>query len=309
MSDRYQAMEGESPVIVYLMSGKAHAPYLLTSLQSLRRHWRGKIIVHAWPDSWDVIRRIGEDSRLGIETVRRDPKYRNVVPAKNAQFVDKICLLMDGSKPALYLDADTLVHGCPFELISELTCRSFLITQFNAWVTCGNKMRSRIERLRQFPEINQTLVDLVTSAEYPSPNGGIVGARPNSPVLKTWLEWTLAAKDVFIADETVLQLLLPMYPLEIKAATGGRWNLSPNEGMWPKPDAGKDAVIIHGHGDCFSRPQKSPNGVRLWLAEWQQAWEQNLGYCHEWARDCIQAHKHMRIMPELCELEPKTSVA
>ncbi|GAH14631.1 unnamed protein product, partial [marine sediment metagenome] len=92
------------------MSGAAHLPYLVCSLKTLREHYDGEVIVHAWEESFPIVQEIAKDSRLQIEARLREPAHR----LKNAQFMDKIQLAMDQQGEAdclLYLDADTTIHG------------------------------------------------------------------------------------------------------------------------------------------------------------------------------------------------------
>jgi len=76
--------------VVYLMSGEAHLPYLVVSLWTLCKHWDGEIIIHAWPESFDIVKTIVKDRRLKISgAIKREPEYRG----KNAQFIDKIKMM------------------------------------------------------------------------------------------------------------------------------------------------------------------------------------------------------------------------
>ena len=85
--------ERQERQITYLMSGAPHAPYLLVSLYTLRNHWQGDVVVYAWPESFDIVSRIAEDGRLGIQSHIREPKLRKKDGVGgNSQFLDKIDL-------------------------------------------------------------------------------------------------------------------------------------------------------------------------------------------------------------------------
>lgn len=290
--------------IVYLMSGAAHLPYLLVSLDTLRRHWAGDVHVYAWPESFEQVERIAKDQRLFIDHVAlREPEQRG----KNAQFLDKIRLvrsMVGQAERVMYLDADTTIHGSVQPLLNMLDRHSFIATQFNDWTTAGGVVQNRINRLRDYPSIDSRAIDVVTNTVWPSVNGGVWCCRPDSPVLQTWEEWTLAAKEgVFIADEAVLHLMQVAFTsADFWIATEhGRWNCSPK--YVSDKLAWKDLRVLHYHGDSNVRPQKSQRGYSVWWPMWMRAWEDNLGGCREWwpriQADRKRANKHMKRIEEM----------
>lgn len=268
--------------IHYLMSGQAHLPYLVASLNTLRRWWTGPVWIYAWPESYPLVSRIAEDDRLAVTAVEREPVYRG----KNDQFLDKI--LMVSQQPPndvlLYLDADTTIHGrlTPlFELAEEV---GFCATQFNGWTTDSRMMRGRLGSLRDYPLIDHSLIDRVCQPGWPSVNGGVWASRPTSPVLPLWSEWTLAASvhhGTYIADEKVLHLLMAkFYPKELLVAVRGVWNCSPV--YQPATVADSEVRVRHYHGDSNVRPDKSAKGHRLWWPIYQECLANNVGYINEW---------------------------
>jgi 16S rRNA A1518/A1519 N6-dimethyltransferase RsmA/KsgA/DIM1 with predicted DNA glycosylase/AP lyase activity len=58
--------------VVYLMSFPAHAPYLATSLLTLRRHWAGNVEVYAWKESIDIARALCHDKRINADAIEVD---------------------------------------------------------------------------------------------------------------------------------------------------------------------------------------------------------------------------------------------
>ena len=170
--------------IAYLMSGRPHLPYLLTSLYTLRNHWEGPVVISAWEESFDMVEQIVKDGRLdGIGKIRiakREPAYRG----KNDQFMDKIHMVMaSDANTVLYLDADTTIHGDLTPLFESAEKFGFCATQFCEW-KCDGMARNRIEKLRPFPTIPQEHIDhLLQAPEWPSVNGGVWAARPSSTVL------------------------------------------------------------------------------------------------------------------------------
>jgi hypothetical protein len=267
--------------IVYLMSGPAHLPYLVCSLWTLRRWWTGAVSVYAWPESWEYVRRIAGDGRLEIQHFHREPAYRG---KKNSQFLDKIRLMqqLDECDENMYLDADTTVHREIYPLFSQVAERGFVATQFNDWMSDRRIITNRVERLKQFPFIDQGLVDEVLRGGWPSVNGGVFACRPDSPVLPLWERWTAEAISVFIADECVLHLMQPRFYEAGRIATlmGGHFNCSPRFQPANLPD--EDVRIWHYHGDSNVRPGKAPKGCEIWRSIYKECVEKNIGGIAEW---------------------------
>lgn len=278
--------------IVYLMSGPAHAPYLATSLWTLRQHWQGNVQVYAWPESYDMISRITSDSRINAGIHRREPMHRG----KNAQFLDKILLMQQVESPSnLYLDADTLIAGPLDEMFMAAEEKGFVATQFSDWFSAGGLARRRIERLKNYSEIDGNLVDMVISEDLPSVNGGVFACRPESPVLPLWLKWSWAARGIFICDECVLHLMQTAFSGdEITVSLGGKYNASPKY----VPEIGPDKVSIwHGHGDCWTRPEKSRYGWSMWWRVFRECLDENVGEMQDWYRQTNNKHLNELLKP------------
>lgn len=265
--------------ITYLISGEPHLPYLVASLYTLRRHWTGDVVIHAWPESYNLAVRIGGDPRLGIADVRkRERQYKR----RNAQFFDKINLFQTlDADVALYLDCDTTVHGDIELLFDAAAEHGFAATQFNDWTTADRKIRGRIESLRQFPDIDPVWISATLGRAWPSVNGGVWACRPDSPVLPVWEAWSLAAKATFIPDEKVLHVLQAKFNRCMTTVCGdGRWNSSPK--FQSKTLADCDVVIRHYHGDSCVRPSKSKKGFDLWRPLFDECLYANLGGVRDW---------------------------
>lgn len=271
--------------IFYLMSGAAHLPYLVTSLWTLRRWWSGDIVIRAWKESWPIVQRIAEDNRLKITiAAERTPiRYR-----KNSQFIDKISVaqsMIDADR-VLYLDADTTIHDRIDSLFGAVDHCSFAATQFNQWVSTGKIISKRIKRLREFPQLDQKLVEEVLANPWPSVNGGVWAARPSSPVLPEWHRWSVEARSIFIADETCLHALCPKFTRSkdmVIVQNEGRYNCSP---MYKDPGLDDDNVVIwHYHGDSCCRMNKSESGCKRWWNIYVECLDKNIGGIREWRAD------------------------
>ena len=277
--------------VFYLISGPAHLPYMLVSLYTLRQHWFGKVVIYAWPESYDIVKRVSLDLRLGPDTyvVKREPEYRG----KNCQFIDKIKIAME--EPAdkvLYLDADTTIHGDIEPLFTELQLPyTFLGTQWNDWVTTGRSIKGRIEDLREFVGrgIDEPLINKLQVEPYPSVNGGVWSCMSGSPVLRKWLEYTWTARSKFIADEKCLHLMMTMFPSQMGVVGScGVFNSSPKHKSKLLP---LDQVrIYHYHGDSNCRLQKSKIGVQLWWPIYQHCLNQDIGSMAKWRKDIKNRH-------------------
>ncbi len=289
--------------INYLLSGKPHLPYLLTSLYTLRNHWDGPVVISAWEESFEMVEAMVEklDPRgsnavpMEIHVVKREPVWRG----RNDQFMDKIHMVMGSeADTVLYLDADTTTHGDLSPLFEHAERSGFCATQFCGW-TMDGLARSRVEKLRPFPVIPQEHIDhLLQAPTWPSVNGGIWAAKPSSPVLPEWYNWTDAAKkDVFIADEAVLHVCSSVFvPLgEMSILCGGHFNCSPMR-YQPKDLPDEHVRVWHYHGDCNTRRNKCPKGYDLWWPIWQECLDKNIGGCAEWQSSEV-GNKWMRQLP------------
>ena len=262
---------------VYLMSGPGHLHNLVPSLYTLRQqHPSHYCEVYAYPESYDVVKRIADDTQLNITPRLWDPVRFH----KNCQFINKIRLLQtlrcDG---AVYLDADTTIHGDLTGLFRMLTDTEFVATQFCQWESNGRVVRARLERLRNYPSaIPQDAVDKVISAPYPSVNGGVLACEPTARILSIWELWSTTSQDIFISDEACLHLFQVLYPTQVfSIATGGMWNASHRyyrSSVKPR--------IWHYHGDSNFRPTKSPNAFAQWWPIYQTCLERNVGFIKEW---------------------------
>lgn len=269
--------------IVYLTSHRPHLPYLVVSLYTLRVEWSGEVEVHAWPQSYQVVKEICQDARLGITAVARDePEYRG----KNDQFLDKMKLASSLDCDGVYLDADTTIHGDLSPLFDLLGQKTFVCSQWNDWVTTGKRIKGRLEELLQWPHIPRRYVEHVLQHPYPSVNGGVFAFRPDSQILELWHNWTWPLrKRVFICDERVMHLLPAVSPSQVEVVQQhGRYNSSPKHQSRQLKD--EDVVIRHYHGDSNVRPQKSKRGFALWYPIYQFCLDRNFGYMQEWVGEC-----------------------
>ena len=270
----------------YVMSHSPHVPYLLVSLYTLRKHWSGPVIIHAWRESIDLVKRIAQDERLYAVALEYEPEYRG----RNDQFLSKIKVAQgwEKSDTFLYLDADSTIHGDLAQLFDSAERYGFCATQWNDWQTNHSTTRGRLETLREFQLVDKAMITEAQANPLPSLNGGVWACKPDSPVLKDWYNWTMQAtvpKHTFIADEKVLNVLQVKHsPDRFCVATGGKWNSSPVEKYQAKGLRDEEIIVRHYHGDANVRLDKhgSSKGYRIWWPLWMWCNHANLGGVRDW---------------------------
>jgi len=218
-----------------------------------------------------------------IHCIEHEPQLRRKDGIRgNAQFLDKINLTMQlKCSVSLYLDADTTIHGSLDPLFSAALNdqTGFCATQFNNWKSNGRTVRSRLSELLNVKGIPEGLVKTLTSQEWPSVNGGVWAATPSSPILAAWYSYTKMCGPLFIADERVLHLFMPLRNIGVLKANG-RYNSSHK---YKDPDlASEDVVIWHYHGDSNVRPKKSPLAFQQWMPIYQHCLDKNIGNMADW---------------------------
>lgn len=268
-------------MINYLLSKTPHAPYLVTSIRSLRKHYSGPIRLHVWESGYHhmarhshaIADRIARDDNQ-IEVRPRTPVWRG--RGINAGYVDKIHMMRYSE--GLLLDADTLVMGPLDELFKAVEEKGMVVAQFTNWNTLGSKMQHRIKKLRNFSKLDQALIERVLSQKYPALNVGVCGKAHESEAFEEWARWTeVVAREILIPDEIAIQPLQARYvPQGQMAIVSGRYN-------WSARVNPKIKVLIwHGHGQCWAKPHKSPLGHALWWPRYEQAMKDNWGGIREW---------------------------
>lgn len=261
--------------IIYLLTGCAHAARLAVSLWSLRKHYKGPVIVYTThTESHYIGEKLANDNRLGIIHIECEA----VKTRKNSSFLTKIKLLEKSPFDLVtYLDADTLITGD----ISALTESQypFTATNFAGWSSHHGLVRKRIERWRTLEQSQNTpgsYASMIDEAVKPHPavNGGVLSCRPKiSPLLWNWFEFAMIGARTFICDEIALQILTPLYPHGILDC---RYNCSPKYAPQAMLD---DARIIHFHGEKHLREEKAR---QIWVPAYEETLVENVGDIKSW---------------------------
>lgn len=297
--------------ICYLISGSSHLPYLAVSLYTLRQYWTGMVHVYAWPESYEIASRIAGDPMIYAfcSDIKPEQRCRLI----GGQPFDRIRIMQESATKdvGLYLDCDTIIAGGLHPLFFHAEAFGFVFTQFCDWVTTGRTIATRISRLIGIEGIPQDAVQRALGWPMPSVNTGIFACKPTLPALDEWYGYIEAAKHLFIGDEISAHALASKYIDPDRAETveglagtlttsgglvsiagGGVWNCSPKYKPVDLPE--ENVRVWHGHGDCFTRPDKSPKGVDLWWPLLGEVREQNIGGIQEWL-GTIQ-HKYLQMM-------------
>jgi hypothetical protein len=287
--------------VIYLLSGPSHAPNLVCSLISLRKYFDGPVTIFTWYESRQIVHRICSDPYLNADYIHREPTYRG----HSDTYVDKTRLIQsfENDDDVLFLDADTIINGSLSLLFASIAKYGFVAAQFNDWVSTGKIISGRINTLRAFPEIDKDLISKVTSHTYPSVNSGIFGAKPESPVLPLWYEYTYAARSTFIPDEKTLHVVMPKFTASGEMiVVDGRWNCSPI--YQPVGLSDNDVRIWHFHGDSNLRPDnKSERGWEMWKPAFRNAMHYDSGGIRAWAK-----HANNKWLNKLLETDPDLQV-
>jgi len=284
-------------LVVYLVSGPAHMPYVTASIWSLRKTgYKGPVTLFAWPESIGFARSLEKDDRLGIWASEREPKYRRKDGlGRNSQGLDRIDLARSlDCDVCVYFDADTSIHGDITPLFEEAARVGYCATQWCDWTTSQGHTRSRVNDLRSVKTIPVEYIDEVVSHRWPSLNCGVFAARPNSELLSTWYDWCKDSGTLFISDEKTQHLLMAKYPNQMSVLMGGAFNCSHK---FQPADLPNDKVVVyHYHGNSNVKKGKSPKALEFWWSIWEECLELNFGNIRNWWHLC--GNKHL---PQLME--------
>lgn len=265
---------------MYLITGPSHLANVVVSIRSLRRFWSGDVLLFAWPESYDIAVKIAHDPGIRAIVLPCQQEYRR----KNAQEIHKLRLIQEllGYDMVIYLDADTIIAKPidPIGEAAEAAPDGLSATQFCGWKMHQNTPKARVSRMLGIDGIDQDMVRKSLHPDMVSYNSGIFAARPDSPALPDWVHWTELAKGIYISGECALHPIAQKY--RITTLYNGVYNNSPNHQSRTLPDG--DVAIWHFHGDCNTRPDKSPRGVAIWTPEFFDCFDKNVAQMRDWVR-------------------------
>jgi hypothetical protein len=258
--------------VVYLLTGEGYAARLVVSMWSLRRTYQGPITVMATADAEEQARDIVSDRRLDARLHIVEYAQSNRFPA----YATKTTLWQwTPYEVTLQLDADTLVLRS-IDRLFHFPERSVLLTQFSNWTTATPTIRRRVqawERLELELHEKRYVERLIraVSRPWPAVNTGVMAYTRRSRMLSSWRELAHMGRELFIADEVAMQLLMPRWPHEL---LDDRWNCSPLFGVHRK-----EAHVWHMHGS----KHLAGEAAAPWLATFEECLQANIGRIADWA--------------------------
>lgn len=276
--------KSEDKTAIFLITGPAHLPYAVVVLRSLRRHFNGRVILYAWPQSYGIAKEIGNESTLGVEVRERKPTYTR----KNAQEIDKMKILIEDfpNQPIIYLDADLLIMKPIHQLADMAENVGFCAVQFCDWYVKTNGVTgNRVKRMLGVEGIDQECVRKSLLPISYSVNSGVFAAC-DTDIVEQWLDWTQKCKHIFIAGETALHAIIQRYEPEKRITVApGYYNCSAKYQAKTSIKE-EDVAIWHFHGDSAVRPKKTEKGLQLWWPEYQACLSDNVGGIADWKDSC-----------------------
>jgi len=273
-----------SRVINFMLSDQPHLPNLVVALSTLRQHFDGEVWVYGFPQSIEIVKQVCADPVLDAKPLLWEPSW----PGRNCQPIERIIMMnTPGPELRLYLDADVIVVGDPSPLFTMAEPKGMAFTQFCSWTCQQGIIQRRLKGLLEFPQLNQKHLARVIASNYPSVNCGVYACRPEHPSLPVWRDYTISARNSFIADETTNHILLSEFEGQY-AIADGRYNASHKYYRGSVPP-----VILHCHGDSAWRPSKSPEAARQWWEVYDSCIEQNVGNIQNW-KDSFHKSRWMR---------------
>lgn len=281
--------------VIYQLSGTRHAPVLLVSLATLRRHWEGAVtIMVADPSADKLARKIAAPHDA-------DVKEFQALPGRNGAYVNKTRLWRFAPyRKCVFLDADTLVVGKIDEVFPEGV--EFVTTSFGDWTSNGAcPVPKRIKKWQRFAP---HLVADQLAQTYPALNTGVFGfsTKPACDAMEAWEQLT-QKNPSFMCDEIAAQLLVWKFPHRI---LDDRFNCSPLFGSAPTPgpreameawgdekwarasrERRRHEGVIRGYGDvrvwhAHGRKHLLEPIRSLWWPEFERLLEENVAGVREW---------------------------
>jgi len=257
----------------YFLSLPGHTLYLIPSIYTLRQFYSGDIEVFAYPESYDLVKKISNDPRLGIEPILLHPKYKR-------QVIDRFEVsTRPGRELRLYLDADITFHGEIDRLFREAERVGLVMTQYGKFLISRRIIHNRVSRLKKYKapnQINQKVLEELLKNPYPAINGGVYACRTDSHALHEWYRYTQIIHRQNIPDELCSHVIYLEHRKEVEVLPG-KYNMAAR--FW---EGGPDTRIRHYSGQCCLRYFKSPRSFRRWWNIFEFCLEQNFGCVQEW---------------------------
>lgn len=273
--------------VIYFNTNTRCIIRLLVSLYSLRQYEDTPVaIISEGEDSHIYCRQIAK----AFDNVEVVESEFNIPEGKNESYLKKTLSCMRSPFDiTVFLDADTLVCD---KFVNVMVAKSYekglCVTHFSDWTTKKRTIKKRINAWEDvYPD------KIKKALKYGKAiNGGVFSYRKTHPLMQDWYELSLAGRDVFIPDETCMQVQLPFYEHNI---VGNEFNFSCkyNDISKLKPR------VIHYHGRKHCRLDEDDNFIfnaDKWYNIYEEVMKKNIANIKEWGflgdrtlRKCVKA--------------------
>lgn len=247
-----------------------HLARLAVSLWSLRKVYHGPVCVLNAGGDDGIVSAICRDERLAVEQLPINIPQRR----RHTAYCAKPSLWRwTPFDRSLYLDADTIVVGDPYEALKVMG--PLVVTRFSNWVSTGRIYSSRIRQWLKVEHPQYAVAEMARAAinePFPAINTGVfVFDRDNSD-LEVWESVTHAGHACSFTDELALQIMAPSFSL---GWLSDRWNASPIYHHCPADEV----RVWHFHG-C--KNLRKDVGKELWWPVFEEVFRENVGGIQEW---------------------------
>jgi len=256
--------------------GTKHLAHQVISLYSLRRHYKGDVVILVDDESEKILSRVIEqDDKTHL--IKFEP-YRRADLGSGAGYLSKTRLIeLMPFQRSVFIDCDTLVVNSFDAMFPD--GNEVRLTQFCDWKTTGNKMKKRIGKWKEACNEQATLQ---MNVDYPAINTGVMGLSKTAKRLSDEWKRVCRLNISFMCDELAMQLIFLSYPHVVMNDT---FNCSPIYQTENHDDS--NVKIFHGHG---LKSVRSSNGLRLWLPTILEMWTDNT-FC---IREAFNSNRYFR---------------
>lgn len=254
--------------VIYFNLGSKCLPRLVTSIHSLRKYYDGPVtIISTGHESNEVCQNISKITELNVKNVNADFGY--VPSGKNSVFLMKASVNKHTPYDiSVFLDSDTIVRGSIDELFEMAEKYDFVVPQFSTWTTNTKAIKRRINSW------SNVYPDLMDAAHNfgPAINCGVFAFKKDTHFVNEWMDKILPGRQVFIPDETGMQVILHKYKHYVAPQI---FNCSCKYSNPRDPNV----RIIHFHGRKHCRLNSKKELIYnsdLWVKEYEECESKNL---------------------------------
>jgi len=216
--------------VIYYNKGTKCIQRLLVSIFSLRKHYKGRIILALEGEHPEWFLQIIDKFKVEINRIREEDVRALVRKAHLWQ--ERF------TKYNMFIDADTLILKPIDKFFDHIAEHGFTTTSFADWRA---DKQSIAKRILQFGITTEQDVGPAIQGDYPAVNTGVFGWQSGRDIdfLLDWAKLSLTGTETFIPDEMACQILQTKHKISILDHS---WNYS------AKHSKDGDPHIIHYHG-------------------------------------------------------------